>query len=40
VRQAIEAKAQSPDDPQVNVKLPRNQRDHTKQYFERFREGE
>ncbi len=40
VRQAIEAKAQSTDDPQVNVKLPRNQRDHAKQYFERFREGE
>lgn len=40
VKQEIESTSSQDSDPLTNQRLPRSQREHAKQYFERFRKGE
>lgn len=39
-REAVEASLRESQDPLVTTKLPRQERDHTKQYFEKIRKGQ
>lgn len=40
IKQELNSGAVEKDDPLVNTRLPKSQREHAKQYFERLREGE
>jgi hypothetical protein len=39
VKNQIESNLSQDPDPLIDVRLPRKERDHTKEYFERYREG-